>query len=1048
MQSVRRLLICGVSCVSLLLACLLASTPSQALNVGDLYVASALDEPLQASIPLLSATQSEINSLQTTLAGREEYERAGVNRPEFLNELQFGSARSGDRYFITISSKNAITEPFLHLLVSINWEGGRFLREYTALIDPPLYAAKQAPAPEAVVLEQPVTEIARDIGSSEPVTVAEGDTLSTIIKRLSLPSNVSTTQAITAIVNENPHAFIDGNANLIRLGAELTVPSVEQMTALSPAQAREAYQSQLAVWRQKKESKLLGAAAADSQDASAAETSAASVQTQTEELLKILDTPSTVESAQVPSAESASLAAANEQFARRLSALEEALLSKDLENKALRQRITQLEAQVVAATSAARRAISIEENTLALAQNQAAQNLTEQNQDQQQAIAAQEGTNQISEEAAQDNLAGQIAQEPASQQNTAIQNQQTQPQLDQTAQASSDQVTQQSQAAESVQSQEPAMSESGATVMTPSSGGETESQTALAQTAPATDTSQQLLQETQAEPQQTAASMEDEGFGSVTRMLASDVGSWWDKALRDSGDWLWKALLGILALIVGLVLLILVKRRGSEWNEGAEFDYGDSLMLETGDTTQFQDDTSTLGQTTELSFLLEDSGTTRPGAISTTEVDPLAEAEVYMAYGRDEQAMTVLKNAIESSPSRHELKFKLLEIYSKRNDARSFEELARGLHSNLDEQHAQMWVQVSQMGRALDADNPLYQSALPGGSMSLSDIIDSTLTETTSRQDIGDSQINLDSDTIVSSSGMVSKPVSRASVPLQSYDSQNIGEFLDKPESVLSPKGDDLDIESLDVKLQEVLEDSVPMTQADRSGLVGASAPESTLTGDDSLFLDSEVDADFSVPQSISVPHSMPSQSRDDLTFRLDEVSEDSSIVIETATDKSYELTDLDLDMPVSTEDTAVERGEIESDSVLDEEFLKSLDELHEDMAQEVDQGTAMIEEVDRDVHEVAAATEAAVASAPQQARTLVDDMTQSDSVTTTGTATQPAGASSAGWDESATRLDLARAYIDMGDGQAARGFLEDVVKLGSDAQRQQAQDLLARIGV
>ena len=64
------------------------------------------------------------------------------------------------------------------------------------------------------------------------------------------------------------------------------------------------------------------------------------------------------------------------------------------------------------------------------------------------------------------------------------------------------------------------------------------------------------------------------------------------------------------------------------------------------------------------------------GSMQADEVDPLAEAEVYMAYGRDEQAEAVLKEAATRDPERHELKLKLLEIYQQRDDIKSFETLA------------------------------------------------------------------------------------------------------------------------------------------------------------------------------------------------------------------------------------------------------------------------------------------------------------------------------------------------------------------------------------
>ncbi|MDF0607071.1 hypothetical protein HZU77_015705 [Neisseriaceae bacterium TC5R-5] len=98
------------------------------------------------------------------------------------------------------------------------------------------------------------------------------------------------------------------------------------------------------------------------------------------------------------------------------------------------------------------------------------------------------------------------------------------------------------------------------------------------------------------------------------------------------------------------------------------------------------------------------------GAIDTVEVDPIAEAEVYIAYGRDLQAEEILKDALSKNPARHEVRLKLMEIYVSRSDNINFEMLARELHSALDGR-GPVWAQAAEMGRTLDPGNPLYQIA-------------------------------------------------------------------------------------------------------------------------------------------------------------------------------------------------------------------------------------------------------------------------------------------------------------------------------------------------
>ncbi|WP_252374416.1 FimV/HubP family polar landmark protein [Hydrogenophaga sp. 2FB] len=94
------------------------------------------------------------------------------------------------------------------------------------------------------------------------------------------------------------------------------------------------------------------------------------------------------------------------------------------------------------------------------------------------------------------------------------------------------------------------------------------------------------------------------------------------------------------------------------------------------------------------------------------DVDPVAEADVYLAYGRDLQAEEILKEAMRSTPTRVAIHNKLLEIYAKRRDARAFEVVATEAFGLTQGQGAE-WEHACELGRELDPSNPLYQ---PGGS--------------------------------------------------------------------------------------------------------------------------------------------------------------------------------------------------------------------------------------------------------------------------------------------------------------------------------------------
>jgi pilus assembly protein FimV len=93
--------------------------------------------------------------------------------------------------------------------------------------------------------------------------------------------------------------------------------------------------------------------------------------------------------------------------------------------------------------------------------------------------------------------------------------------------------------------------------------------------------------------------------------------------------------------------------------------------------------------------------------VHSTEVDPIAEADVYIAYGREGQAEEILKEALRRQPERQAIRAKLAEIYSGRKDVRAFEAVAREMHQ-MTGGRSEEWPKVAAMGLGLDPTNPLY----------------------------------------------------------------------------------------------------------------------------------------------------------------------------------------------------------------------------------------------------------------------------------------------------------------------------------------------------
>src|SRR5450755_5103757 len=129
----------------MLLACLLSTSflwpsSSWALGLGEIHLNSALNEPMNADIDLIAATPDELTALRATLAGRDAFTRYGIDRPQFLSSLTFKVGKGKDgRDALLVRSTDAIPEPFVTFLVEVNWARGRLMREYTVLLDPPVY---------------------------------------------------------------------------------------------------------------------------------------------------------------------------------------------------------------------------------------------------------------------------------------------------------------------------------------------------------------------------------------------------------------------------------------------------------------------------------------------------------------------------------------------------------------------------------------------------------------------------------------------------------------------------------------------------------------------------------------------------------------------------------------------------------------------------------------------------------------------------------------------------------------------------------------------
>src|SRR5215472_13602568 len=137
---------------------LLLALPSAAfaLGLGDIHLNSALNSPLDAEIEITDVAPDEVNTLKATLAPREVFSQNGIDYPAYLTSVQLRTVQTSDgRHIIKLKSTEAITDPFITLLISVSWSHGQLVREYTMLLDPPVYTPN--PSAASAPVAAPVT---------------------------------------------------------------------------------------------------------------------------------------------------------------------------------------------------------------------------------------------------------------------------------------------------------------------------------------------------------------------------------------------------------------------------------------------------------------------------------------------------------------------------------------------------------------------------------------------------------------------------------------------------------------------------------------------------------------------------------------------------------------------------------------------------------------------------------------------------------------------------------------------------------------------------
>jgi pilus assembly protein FimV len=249
-----------------------------ALGLGDIKVSSAVNERLDAEIPLVNAEGLDASQILVSLASKADFARAEVDRDYFLSSLEFTVERGeSGTPILRLQTPDVVLEPYLNFLVELRWPKGRLLREYTVLLDLPNYSAAPAriisPAAASVPPDREKTKPfvrsfvpaskapsaapssssrstndKADSQAESAVTVRANETLWSIAKRVR-EEGASINQTMLALQDINPNAFINNNINLLKKGAVLRLPLGMSANRVNEQAAQQSIAEQQSDWQ-------------------------------------------------------------------------------------------------------------------------------------------------------------------------------------------------------------------------------------------------------------------------------------------------------------------------------------------------------------------------------------------------------------------------------------------------------------------------------------------------------------------------------------------------------------------------------------------------------------------------------------------------------------------------------------------------------------------------------------------------------------------------------------------------------------------------------
>ncbi|MFZ5522859.1 MAG: FimV/HubP family polar landmark protein [Pseudomonadota bacterium] len=378
----------------------------------------------------------------------------------------------------------------------------------------------------------------------------------------------------------------------------------------------------------------------------------------------------------------------------------------------------------------------------------------------------------------------------------------------------------------------------------------------------------------------------------------------------------------------------------------------------------------------------------------SNEADPISEADLFLNFGRDAQAEEILKDALQSTPNNHKIHLKLLEIYASRKDLSSFEAIARQLQDSGDEEAGQ---QALAMGRELDPNNPMY-----GG------------TGTVEKSSTGSMQ----TPSFDAMPKLVTGEASVAKAPSVDFD-------LGSPSAKSTPSPeDDFLAGALNTVAMTSAAKSAPSPEEDfLAGALNTMAMSSAGTAAKPAVA---MDFDVSSPHPPAQPAGKQEKS-----------------ALPDLGDLIFDVTGGRPTLPAAEDDTQVPLPKLDDMTldVTDGQPSGSSAQAEADKPEQADDG---VMEFTLDFPVEDKTGKSAPSAKPAEVGLAGIDLNFGDAAAPT---VLSSGTKDDHWQEVATKLDLAKAYQEMGDASGAREIIEEVLREGDAEQRETAQSLLAQLG-